>query len=171
MTIENISWSISMTECCRPWRGSSPQPPGLQLDTHRTEPPRPTWFLGLACGICPSKVSLFLLLLLLHLKFLPNYGKKTRKSFETLLQLTFSGTEVMKLFSFSTQLSMKFVQLINLKLLTNANSFLLNIAEHENFLTTKAGIFIFISRENFMLCCVEHEKKNCTLRGSVTIFV
>ena len=28
---------------------------------------------------------------------------------------------------------MKFVLLINLKLLTNANSSLLNIAEHENF--------------------------------------
>ena len=40
------------------------------------------------------------------------------------------GPEVMKLFSFSTQLSMKYilVLLINLKLLTNANSFLLNIA-------------------------------------------
>ena len=40
--------------------------------------------------------------------------------------------EVIKLFSCSTQLSMKFVLLINLKLLTTANSFLLNIAEHEN---------------------------------------
>ena len=35
-------------------------------------------------------------------------------------------------FSFSTQLSMKFVLLINLDLLTTANSFLLNIAEPEN---------------------------------------
>ena len=43
------------------------------------------------------------------------------------------GPEVMKHFSCSTQLSMKFVLFINLKLLTNANSFLLNIAEHENF--------------------------------------
>ena len=32
---------------------------------------------------------------------------------------------------------MKFVLLINLKLLTNANSFLLNIAEHENFSANK----------------------------------
>ena len=43
------------------------------------------------------------------------------------------GPEVIKLFSCSTQLSMKFVLLINLKLLTIANSFLLNIAEHETF--------------------------------------
>ena len=43
-----------------------------------------------------------------------------------------TGPEVIKLFSCSTQLSMKFIMLINLKLLTIANSFLLNIAEHEN---------------------------------------
>ena len=43
------------------------------------------------------------------------------------------GPEVTKLFSCSTQLSMKFFMLIILKLLTMANSFLLNIAEHENF--------------------------------------
>ena len=45
--------------------------------------------------------------------------------------------EVIKLFSCSTQLSMNFVLLINLKLLTTANSFLLNIAEHENFSANK----------------------------------
>ena len=43
------------------------------------------------------------------------------------------GPKVIKLFSCSTQLSMKFVLLIYLKLLTTANSFLFNIAEHENF--------------------------------------
>ena len=43
-----------------------------------------------------------------------------------------SGPEVIKHFSCSTQLSMKFVLLIILKLLIVANSFLLNIAEHEN---------------------------------------
>ena len=62
-----------------------------------------------------------------------------------------------KTFSCSTQLSMKFVLLINIKLLTIANSFLRNIAEHENFSANKyenasfVGIFIFISREIFML--------------------
>ena len=48
-----------------------------------------------------------------------------------------SGTEVIKLFSCSTQLSMKFVLLLNLKLLIFANSFLLNIAEHEHFSANK----------------------------------
>ena len=48
-----------------------------------------------------------------------------------------SDLEVIKLFSCSTQLSMKFVLLINLKLLTTANSFLLNIAEHETFSANK----------------------------------
>ena len=58
---------------------------------------------------------------------------------------------------------MNFFLLINLKLLTIANSFLLNIAEHENFsanmkMPAIVGIFIFISRENFMLSWVEHVK-------------
>ena len=43
------------------------------------------------------------------------------------------GPELIKLFSCSTQLSMKFFMLINIKLLTMQNSFLLNLAEHENF--------------------------------------
>ena len=47
--------------------------------------------------------------------------------------------KIIKLFSCSTQLSMKFVLLINLKLLTIANSFLLNIGEHENFSANKYG--------------------------------
>ena len=33
MTVENISWSISMKECCRPRRGLNPRPPGLQSDS------------------------------------------------------------------------------------------------------------------------------------------
>ena len=60
---------------------------------------------------------------------------------------------------------MKFVLLINLKILAFANSFLLNITEHENFSANKyenVGIFIFISRENFMLSWVEHEKSFIT---------
>ena len=43
------------------------------------------------------------------------------------------GPKVIKLFSCSTQLSIKFVLVINLKLRTVANSFFLNLAEHENF--------------------------------------
>ena len=46
-----------------------------------------------------------------------------------------SGPEVIKLFSCLPQL--KFVLLISLKLPTIANSFLLNIAEHENFSANK----------------------------------
>ena len=38
-----------------------------------------------------------------------------------------------RLFSYSTQLSMKFILLINPKLLTIVNSFLLSIGEHETF--------------------------------------
>ena len=44
---------------------------------------------------------------------------------------------VIKLVSCSTRLRMKFVLLINLKLLLIANSFLLNITEHENFSANK----------------------------------
>ena len=32
MTVENISWSISTKECCRPRWGLNPRPPGLQSD-------------------------------------------------------------------------------------------------------------------------------------------
>ena len=32
MTVENISWSVSTKECCRPRRGLNPWPPGLQSD-------------------------------------------------------------------------------------------------------------------------------------------
>ena len=32
MTVDNISWSISTKECCRPRRGLNPRPPGLQSD-------------------------------------------------------------------------------------------------------------------------------------------
>ena len=42
-----------------------------------------------------------------------------------------SGPEVIKLFSCSTQLSMKFFVVRNFKLLTMLNYFLLNIAERE----------------------------------------
>ena len=47
------------------------------------------------------------------------------------------GPEIIKLFSCSTQLSTKFFMLINLKLLTMANSSLLNIAENEIFPVNK----------------------------------
>ena len=43
MTVENISWSISTTECWRTHRGSNPRPPDLQSDAHPTEPPRPAY--------------------------------------------------------------------------------------------------------------------------------
>ena len=75
-----------------------------------------------------------------------------------------SGPEVIKLFSCSTQLSMKFFLLINLKLLTFANSFLLNIAEHENFSANKyenanyCWHFHILLAENFS-CSVELSMK------------
>ena len=57
---------------------------------------------------------------------------------------------------FHAQLSMEFVLLINIKLLTIVNSFLRNIAEHEislliNMKMPTVSIFIFGSREIFML--------------------
>ena len=63
----------------------------------------------------------------------------------------FQGPEVIKLFSCSTQLSMTFVGLINHKLLTIVNSFLLNIAEHENFSANKYenANYYLIAEKNF----------------------
>ena len=34
MTVENISWSISMKKCCRPRRGLNPRPSGLQSTSY-----------------------------------------------------------------------------------------------------------------------------------------
>ena len=48
-----------------------------------------------------------------------------------------SGSEVINFFSCSTQMSMKFVLLINLTFLTIPNSFLPNIGEHEKFSANK----------------------------------
>ena len=62
-----------------------------------------------------------------------------------------SGPEVIKCFSCSGQLSMKFALLISLKLLTIANSFSANRYENANY------------RENFMLNWPEHEKHFITL--------
>ena len=68
-----------------------------------------------------------------------------------------SGPEVIKLFSWSTQLSIKFVLLINLKLLTNADSFLLNTAEHENFSLDEAQIMcVLLGPANAMGCMDRH---------------
>ena len=64
--------------------------------------------------------------------------------FSYLFSLRYKGSEVIKPFSCSTQLSMKFVLLINRKL-TIANSCLLNIAEYENFTSNKY--------ENANYCC------------------
>ena len=51
--------------------------------------------------------------------------------------LVYSAPEVIKFFSCSNQLSMKFSLLINLKLLTIPNSFLPNIAKHKNLSANK----------------------------------
>ena len=54
---------------------------------------------------------------------------------------------------------MKFVLLINLKLLIIANSFLLNIAEHENFSVNKY--------ENASYCYLLAEKISCSAELSI----
>ena len=84
-------------------------------------------------------------------------GLLTSISFQNMFIFTTSGPEVIKLFSCSIQISMKFVLLINLKLLITADSFLLNIAEHTKISANKYENanyclhFHICSRENFML--------------------
>ena len=76
-----------------------------------------------------------------------------------------SGSMVIKLFQCSTQLSMKFCLLINSKLLKSIAVFFLSLVEckifcaYEMKMPTLIGIFIFISRENFMFSWVEHVNK------------
>ena len=50
---------------------------------------------------------------------------------------TYHGPEVIKHFSFSTELSMKFILLINIKIHIILTFFLLNRAEHEINLANK----------------------------------
>ena len=71
-----------------------------------------------------------------------------------------TGLEVIKLFSCLTQLSMKIVLLINLKLLTTTNCFLLNIAEHENFSANEYenANYSYLSAEK-ILCSAELSMK------------
>ena len=59
----------------------------------------------------------------------------SRRSKDNILWIP--GPQVIKLFSCSTQLSMKFFMLINLRLLTIAISLVLNIADHEHFSANK----------------------------------
>ena len=46
MTVENISWSISTKEYCRPRRGLNPRPPGLQLDGASNWATKAGWNIG-----------------------------------------------------------------------------------------------------------------------------
>ena len=69
MTVENISCSISMKECCRPRRRSNPRPPGLQSDAHPTEPLRLALYLFLQWILSPPR-SLHIFIGILVLKIL-----------------------------------------------------------------------------------------------------
>ena len=62
MAVENISWSISTKECCRPRRGLNLRPRRLHVSsrtTHPTEPPRPSQInlVSLAIQNAPSEDS------------------------------------------------------------------------------------------------------------------
>ena len=60
MTVENISWSISTKECCRPRRGLNPQPTGLQLDGASNWATKAGYILLWTSGKFRCIVSLFL---------------------------------------------------------------------------------------------------------------
>ena len=80
----------------------------------------------------------FTLSLVEHEKSFITLRPESHKGCQSIARVTARpGLEVIKLFSCSTQLNMKFVLLINLKLLIIAKSFLLNIAEHEHFFANK----------------------------------
>ena len=73
-----------------------------------------------------------------------------------------SGPEVVKLSLCSTQLSIKFFLLINLRLLTIANSFLLNIAEKENFSANKHENASWVEQEkSFITFGFRQKGTNC----------
>ena len=80
-----------------------------------------------------------------------------------------SGPEVIKLFSYSTQLSMQFFLLINIKMPTIVG--ILIFISRKNFMLSSAlqekslnwWYLIFYKRKNFILSWVEHEKSFITL--------
>ena len=64
VTVENISWSISMKECCWTGKELNPRPPDHQSDVHPTEQLRP------ACYLCNKEHTSFFQCLFLP-QFLP----------------------------------------------------------------------------------------------------
>ena len=79
------------------------------------------------------------------------------------------GPKVIKLFSCSTQLSMKFTMLINIKMPTIVGILtfisMTNITSERlkaRYFFLLIGILVFMSSLNFMLSCVEHEKSFVT---------
>ena len=84
-----------------------------------------------------------------------------------------SGSEVIKLFSCSTQLSMKFIMLINVKMSTIvgiltfiSNTDKYNLWEFEGKRSLYFSAFELLS----VLCWVEHEKSLITSRPGSTLF-
>ena len=63
MTVDNISWSISTKECCRPRQGLNPRPPGLQSDGASNWATEAGWFSGRSSD-CSSVYSIGLVRLL-----------------------------------------------------------------------------------------------------------
>ena len=62
MTIENISWSISTKECCRPRRGWTRDLLVSSRTAHPTEPPRPYRKSSSACPSVQSNLGIFCLI-------------------------------------------------------------------------------------------------------------
>ena len=72
-----------------------------------------------------------------------------------------TGPKVIKLFSCSTQLSMKFLMLISINISRNSAFFSGSDKPRMPFfllINVKVGILTFMSMKNFMLSRVEHEK-------------
>ena len=63
MTVENISWSISTKECCRPRRGLNPRPPGLQSDGYFTVNKHPKFWAKITLSAFIISFTLTLILL------------------------------------------------------------------------------------------------------------
>ena len=111
----------------------------------------------------------FLLLILCPVIY-QRYEPRHKKQWLT-AWVSSTGSEVIKLFSCSTQLSMKFSLLINMKMPTIVGIFIFISREIFKFsllinmkMPTLVGIFIFISREIFMPSYVKHERIcNCLI--------
>ena len=98
MTVENISWSISTKECCRPRRRLNPRPPGLQSDGEHMYV-----CIYIHTDIIFSKYYMVIALILVHIVASCDKQKKKKKKKWTWARVTIFLRDVIALRRYQKQ--------------------------------------------------------------------